>query len=369
MYWLIPVIIIITILMIYSLLNKSVPEKPYPIPEGGKALTWIIHMYPPYHNAGAEWMAHCLNRYLVKEHGYTIYVFIPGKRFLGITRFDPTTVYEGVHIYDIKNEAAMEHAVKYSNAICGHLDFSNSVRKYAKEQNKPYIHFLHNSFESNKMRKWKADRWPTYLVANSEWIREFYSSFGFPTKVLYPPVFWQDYATSLSAERKLITLINLNKNKGGHLLPEIATRMPDLDFAGVKGGYDKQIVKSNIKNIKYFPNTPHIQDIYAQTKILLVPSSYESWGRVAVEAMSSGIPVIANPTPGLREALGNAGIFCHRDDLSSWIKEIRRLCENESYYAAVSERCRKRAQELDPLPQMDSFAEWINNLPQNDQLN
>jgi glycosyltransferase involved in cell wall biosynthesis len=369
MYWLIPILIIICILIIYKLFNKKKPDpKVYPIPSNGKALTWIIHMYPPYHNAGAEWMAHCLNRYLVKEHGYTIYVFIPGKHFLGITRFDPTTVYEGVHVYDINNKTAMEHAVKHSNAICGHLDFSNSVRKYAKEHKKPYIHFLHNSFESNTLRKWKDDGWPTYLVANSEWIREFYSSFGFPTKVLYPPVFWQDYAAS-SHNRRFITLINLNKNKGGHLLPEIATRMPDLEFAGVKGGYDKQIVKSNIKNITYFPNTPHIQDIYAQTKILLVPSSYESWGRVAVEAMSSGIPVIANPTPGLREALGSAGIFCHRDDLTEWIKEIRRLCESESYYSAVSERCRKRAKELDPLPQMDSFAEWINNLPQNDQLN
>jgi glycosyltransferase involved in cell wall biosynthesis len=80
---------------------------------------------------------------------------------------------------------------------------------------------------------------------------------------------------------------------------------------------------------------------------------------VAVEAMSSGIPVIANPTPGLKEAMGNAGIFCYREDVSAWVREIKKLTEDESYYKSVSDRCRARAKELDPVPQMDAFAAWI----------
>ncbi len=337
--------------------TKKSAKIPPPATEG-KALTWIIHMYPPYHNAGAEWMAHCLNRYLVKEHGYTIYVFIPSKSFLGYTYFDPTTIYEGVNVFNINDTIALETAVKHSTAICSHLDFSSSVRKYAKEKQKPYIHFLHNSFEAKKMQAWKESPHPTYLIANSEWIRRFYEEFGFPIKVLYPPVFWQDYAVKRS-NPTFITIINLNKNKGGDLLPEIARRLPEQQFAGVKGGYDKQIIDKKASNITYFPNTPHIQDVYEKTKILLVPSSYESWGRVAIEAMSSGIPVIANPTPGLREALGNAGIFCHRDDVLSWVREIKKLCTDPQYYSSMSAKAIARAKELDPLPQMDALAKWI----------
>ena len=40
-----------------------------------------------------------------------------------------------------------------------------------------------------------------------------------------------------------------------------------------------------------------------------MPSQEETWGRVAIEAISSGIPVIANPTEGLREALDYCGIY------------------------------------------------------------
>ena len=356
--------IIILVITIYLYLKENKINKHLPVPTNQqKAITWIIHMYPPYHNAGAEWMAHCLNRYLVQEHGYTIYVFIPSKRFLGIKYKDLSTTFEGVHVYDIKNEVAMRHAIKHSRAICSHLNLSDSVRNFCKKENKPYIHFLHNSFESSKIKTWAESKNnpPTHLVANSEWIKKYYQEFNFPTSVLYPPVFWKDYAVPNTANRKNITLINLNKNKGGGLLPELAIRLPNQQFAGVKGGYDKQIIVPQ-SNITYIENTPHIQDIYADTKILLVPSAYESWGRVAVEAMSSGIPVIANPTAGLREALGNAGIFCDRDDIDAWINEINKLCSNPTYYELVSRKCMERAKELDPLPQMDLFAKMIENL-------
>lgn len=362
MHWFLPIAIIIAAVVIFAFHKKSLTTADVPAPQG-KALTWIIHMYPPYHNAGAEWMAHCLNRYLVKEHGFTIYVFIPSKSILGYNYFNPTTTYEGVHVYNINDTPAMEKALAYSAAICSHLDLANSVRKFAKEQKKPYIHFLHNSFEGKKLTAWQQDPHPTFLIANSEWIRRFYEEFGFPIKVLYPPVFWQDYSVPRT-NANFITLINLNKNKGGKILPEIARRIPEEQFAGVKGGYDKQIIDKSASNITYFPNTPKIQEIYEKTKILLVPSSYESWGRVAVEAMSSGIPVIANPTPGLREALGNAGIFCHRDDIPAWVKEIKRLREDEEYYKLMSVKALARAKELDPIPQMDALAKWFNEFQQ-----
>jgi glycosyltransferase involved in cell wall biosynthesis len=355
------VVLLFVILYFYKFKKNN--NVSYPIPtHKNKALTWIIHMYPPYHNAGAEWMAHCLNRYLVKEHGFTIYVFIPSKQFAGITYFDPTTTFEGVHIYDMMNREAVDHAIKHSSALCSHLDFSELVREFSKRFNKPYIHFLHNSFEYEKLRSWKKDRHATYFVANSDWIREHYQELGFPTFVLHPPVDWRDYNTDVSSDkRKYVTLINLNENKGGDFLIDLAKAMPDVSFAGVKGGYDSQIIDRNVKNIKYMNNTPNIKDIYAQTRVLIVPSKYESWGRVAVEAMSSGIPVIANNTPGLMECVGKSGIICQRENVDCWVTSIKKLLEDKNAYSIMSEKALVRAKELDPVTEMNDFVKWLSD--------
>jgi glycosyltransferase involved in cell wall biosynthesis len=69
----------------------------------------------------------------------------------------------------------------------------------------------------------------------------------------------------------------------------------------------------------------------------MVPSVHESCGMAAVEALASGIPVIAHPTPGLREALGDAGTFVDRPDVRGWVAAIRELYpDGERWDAAVA---------------------------------
>ncbi|MFE4971343.1 glycosyltransferase [Kitasatospora sp. NPDC056651] len=61
--------------------------------------------------------------------------------------------------------------------------------------------------------------------------------------------------------------------------------------------------------IDHVPGHAMRERVYARSRVVLMPSSHESWGRVGVEAFASGIPVIAHPTPGLAECLGHAGIY------------------------------------------------------------
>ena len=88
--------------------------------------------------------------------------------------------------------------------------------------------------------------------------------------------------------------------------------------------------------------------------ILLVPSDYESYGRVAVEAMGSGIPVVAHPTPGLKESLGSAGVFADRDDLDAWEAAVRRL-HSPKVYPQASRAAAARALELAPGHELDAW--------------
>jgi glycosyltransferase involved in cell wall biosynthesis len=74
--------------------------------------------------------------------------------------------------------------------------------------------------------------------------------------------------------------------------------------------------------------------------------------------MSSGIPVIAHPAPGLEESLSYAGIFLNREDYGAWEAAIRKL-DDADEYQEQSELCLKRVKELDPAPQLDALADMV----------
>ncbi len=126
-------------------------------------------------------------------------------------------------------------------------------------------------------------------------------------------------------------MVNLNQNKGARYFYSLAKKLPKYNFLGVKGSYDNQYIE-NVPNVKVIPNTPDIREVYKVTKILLVASHYESWGMVAAEGMANGIPVIYNPTPGLIENVGDAGICIDRRETAKWVKEITKLMTDQEYY-------------------------------------
>ena len=191
------------------------------------------------------------------------------------------------------------------------------------------------------------------VVWNSETTRQ-----NRPGIVCHPPTNPADYRTTPGDH---VTLVNLSEEKGGELFDRIARGMPDTKFLGVTGGYGRQM-RMNESNIEVIPSTHNMRDdVYARTRILAMPSVRESWGMVGVEAMASGIPVIAHPTPGLRESLGDAGIFVDRSDVHAWIDELRRL-EDPAEYAAAAALALTRSAELDPLDSLDRFADAVESL-------
>ena len=153
-----------------------------------------------------------------------------------------------------------------------------------------------------------------------------------------------------------MTMVNLTVSKGCEVFYELARRRRGDRFLGVLGAYGHQIIRQ-IPNVGIQQHTGNMRDdVYARTRVLLMPSDYESWGRVAVEAMCSGIPVIAHPTDGLRESLGDAGIFCDRDDVDAWQRELERL-DDPREYAAASNLAARRSDELDRIAR-DDLAAW-----------
>lgn len=155
-----------------------------------------------------------------------------------------------------------------------------------------------------------------------------------------------------------VTLVNLSAAKGGDLFWHVADRLPDLPFMGVRGGYGRQLggTASNVKLVGPVQNMA--RDVYSRTRLLLMPSVHETWGMTAAEAMMSGIPVLARPTPGLVECLGAAGNFELSCDPNVWARRVVELLQRPAWHEA-SARALARAAQLDPEPQRTAFATAI----------
>ncbi len=80
---------------------------------------------------------------------------------------------------------------------------------------------------------------------------------------------------------------------------------------------------------------------------------------MAIEAAASGIPVVAAATPGLKEALGPAGIFCERDNLDAWVTEIRRLRDSPLAYEQASRAISRRVAALEPTEQLERMRAFL----------
>lgn len=169
-----------------------------------------------------------------------------------------------------------------------------------------------------------------------------------------------------------ITLINSNLNKGLKTFVEIARRMPDRKFLGVRSYYHlpTDVFLDVPPNIEWIDFDQDIRNIYARTRILLVPSSYESFCMVAAEAMSNGIPVLYTrpsnvrviytygSTEGIEDWIDPAGIQCDLQNPDEWVQKIREL-EDDEVYAARSQQVRDHV-----APYMDSAPAAVSWLEQ-----
>ena len=174
---------------------------------------------------------------------------------------------------------------------------------------------------------------PDLVVFNAEWQMHAldYSNGGL---VVHSPIEPAKYVTN-PGDR--VTLINLNQRKGGHLFKALVSQMPDVQFLAVVGVWGDQIIPSEIPaNLDVLQPQTDMRNVYSRTRVLLLPSAWESFGRVAVEAGLSGIPVIASPNPGTIEALGDSAIYASLSNTEQWDRAIRSLDDPDIFKMRAS---------------------------------
>lgn len=306
-----------------------------------------VHAFPPEHNAGAEHMLVSMLRPLA-ERGHDVSVWLSRYGKAG-KEYD----YRGIRVVPLESRLDFPTAVRRADVLLAHLETVPPTASLARGYGKKLVVVCHNTHRPT-FRDMAAGG-TSLAVYNSQWMaREaelFFAEYPKSTRpdrslIVRPPVFADEYRTKPG---KAITLINCNPEKGGRVLKALAERMPDQQFLAVKGAYGEQILPNlpNVEVVDHVRGEDMRERVYARTKVLLMPSSYESWGRAGCEALASGIPVVAHPTPGLCESLGEAGIFVDRNDVAGYEAVLRKLLTAAEYRLA-SKRAKARSVELNP---------------------
>lgn len=347
----------------------------------------FLHLFPPEHNAGSETTVHAAMRAMVNR-GHQVQV---------ICDRSATAPYEIDGISVIRpprrgRQRWMVEFVRDCDLLITHLDVTSQAMQLALSADKPLAHFIHNSAQLEywgvtsdqliRLGKYTGERLKCQLaIFNSHWIAELPVKIAGIKETAQPwlgpqitihPVVEPEYYRCERGES--ITLVNPTVGKGAMTFYALAQRFPERLFITAQGGYGYQVAcptsetriahrfydetgsEQNcmgLPNVTHLHNDPDIRNVFRQTRVLLMPSDYESYGRVGVEAACAGIPTIAHPTPGLREAFGDAAIFCDREDIDSWAKEIERLYADDIYYRQRSDAALALVDSLTPESEFD----------------
>jgi len=96
----------------------------------------------------------------------------------------------------------------------------------------------------------------------------------------------------------------LSKEKGVDLFLGVARLIPDVHFLVAGDGPDLAMLQSLAPaNVEFAGRVANVRDVYQALDVLVVPSRSEGQGIVALEALASGIPVVASNVGGLAEML------------------------------------------------------------------
>jgi glycosyltransferase involved in cell wall biosynthesis len=285
-------------------------------------------LYLPETMAGAELMMHEILLDL-KKNGHKVAVVCEDPKVSEI---------DGIEL--IPSRSDLFPKLAWMDVMFTQNHYTKKAIADAASVRKPLINFIHNGYHAKEFGLRK--RTSRMIVANSDWVKQSMNN-PLPTLVVNPPTNPEKYSGKAG---KAITLINMSSLKGGEMFWQLARLLPDREFIGVIGSWGDQIsYEKDLPNVTIYETTDDIQSIYSKTGIVLMPSTEESWGRVAVEAMSFGIPVIASPTPGLKESIGEDGMFVNLNDVAGYVEAIRSL-DNKDLYAEQAERGKARAKEL-----------------------
>ncbi len=309
-------------------------------------ITAVTPLYPPGSLVGA-WLATHEMLLSCAARGHDV-------RVVTSLANGPGYVHDGIQVEN--GTKWIREAVLEADVVVSHLGDQGTAHELAVKRGVPSVRIVHGLASPNQLKLCRV--YPAALMVWNAESSMHAARWDGPSIVVRPPLRPERFRTT-PGDR--VTQVNVSDAKGGQLFGKLVRFMPDVEFLAVLGGYGKQRTPQG-RNVKVVQSTPDMRrDVYSETRVVTIPSKWETWGMVGPEAMCSGIPVVAAPTPGLRESLGDAGVFVDITDFGGWLREVRRLLD-PSEWAEASAKALSRSEELAAQDDTVGFVDALEGL-------
>jgi len=369
-----------------------------------------VALFQPYYLGwgGTEKVAYDLARYL-PEQGIGLKIVTPGKGVFTERLEQAGLPYEVLEAPEILNKFG---GAFYSFGFSEALDFALKMLQYnwrlsrwiKKEKldlvilngarasviaglapifaKVPSVLYLHGYFHKVKKSKfesivnmWTA-LWPTYYVAVSKGsINDFSAKLPIWLKqklknrcdVVYNWTAIQAFRNAAKEEDKpgpfhLGTLANIERRKGIHKLLEVATLLKgrELDFRLIIGGAVtdrvyfaelKDMVRSmDLEDIVEFRGFVDPAEFLPQLDVFLFASTQEGMPLAVIEAIASGLPIVAFDATGITEVLDNgaAGILIPSGNVDMMADAVALLLSDSYTRAQYARKALERSKLFSP---------------------
>lgn len=136
--------------------------------------------------------------------------------------------------------------------------------------------------------------------------------------------------------------------KGIYLIIKLAKNLPQINFIIIGDGplnnYLNRISISNLKFLGAIPNK-FLPKEYHKADLLIIPSMYpEGFGRVTMEAVACGLPVVGSNLGGIPEALDESVAILVKPSYFNFYKAINFLLKNKNVLIKLKSNTRLYAE-------------------------